>query len=226
MKLKRFIGLYTFFLFFGIVTCQSQASIPKVEKIYKNIPELIIKDSLFLCGIDSLIFKSFCPEIKRKVFKTFNIISQKRNGYFSLIFSLCPQFEYYERVALKGYFKYTSVEINKSNDEMKYLIGQPDTCQIFIALGDWSEPVEIRTKPSDRKLFDKNDPHIIAYADMYSGKSVTEYTPFTLELEYRDTDRIPTYIVVVASASKYGDYFTGGDGSVLFLDDFTLEYDY
>ena len=87
MKLKRFIGLYTFFLFFGIVTCQSQASIPKVEKIYKNIPELIIKDSLFLCGIDSLIFKSFCPEIKRKVFKTFNIISQKRNGYFSLIFS-------------------------------------------------------------------------------------------------------------------------------------------
>lgn len=61
---------------------------------------------------------------------------------------------------------------------------------------------------------------------MYSGKSVTEYTPFTLELEYRDTDRIPTYIVVVASASKYGDYFTGGDGSVLFLDDFTLEYDY
>ena len=61
---------------------------------------------------------------------------------------------------------------------------------------------------------------------MYSGKSVTEYTPFTLELEYRDTDRIPTYIVIVASASKYGDYFTGGDGSVLFLDDFTLEYDY
>ena len=106
MKLKRFIGLYTFFLFFGIVTCQSQASIPKVEKNYKNVPELIIKDSLFLCGIDSLIFKSFCPEIKRKVFKTFNIISQKRDEYFSLIFSLCPQFEYYERVALKGYFKY------------------------------------------------------------------------------------------------------------------------
>lgn len=41
---------------------------------------------------------------------------------------------------------------------MKYLIGQPDTCQIFIALGDWSEPVEIRTKPSDRKLFDKKRP--------------------------------------------------------------------
>ena len=39
MKLKRFIGLYTFFLFFGIVTCQSQTSIPKVEKNYKNVPD-------------------------------------------------------------------------------------------------------------------------------------------------------------------------------------------
>lgn len=127
---------------------------------------------------------------------------------------------------LKGYFKYTSVPINKSNNEMTALIGQPDTCQIYIALGDWSEPIEIRTKPSNRKLFDKNDSHIIAYAEMFSGESIAEYTPFTLELEYRDTNRIPTYIVVVASASKYGDYFTGGDGSVLFIDDFALEYDY
>ena len=127
---------------------------------------------------------------------------------------------------LKGYFKYTSATIDKSNSELAHLIGQPDTCQIYIALGDWSEPLEIRTKPSDRKVFDKNDPHVIAYAELSSGESVLEYTPFTLELEYRATNRIPTYIVVVASASKYGDFFTGGDGSVLFIDDFSLEYDY
>lgn len=127
---------------------------------------------------------------------------------------------------MKGYFKYTTVPINKTNSELTALMGQPDTCQIYIALGDWSEPVEIRTKPSDRKVFDKNDPHVIAYAEISSGKSVLEYTPFTLELEYRDTSRIPSYIIVVASASKYGDYFTGGDGSVLFIDDFSLEYDY
>ena len=127
---------------------------------------------------------------------------------------------------LKGYFKYTTAPINKTNSDFTSLMGQPDTCQIYIALGDWSEPVEIRTKPSDRKVFDKNDPHVIAYAEMSSGESVLEYTPFTLELEYRDTARIPSYIIVVASASKYGDYFTGGDGSVLFIDDFSLEYDY
>lgn len=127
---------------------------------------------------------------------------------------------------MKGYFKYTTVPINKTNSELTALMGQPDTCQIYIALGDWSDPVEIRTKPSDRKVFDKNDPHVIAYAEISSGESVLEYTPFTLELEYRDTSRIPSYIIVVASASKYGDYFTGGDGSVLFIDDFSLEYDY
>ena len=127
---------------------------------------------------------------------------------------------------LKGYFKYTTVPINKTNNDLTALMGQPDTCQIYIALGDWSDPVEIRTKPSDRKVFDKNDPHVIAYAEISSGESVPEYTPFTLELEYRDTSRIPSYIIVVASASKYGDYFTGGDGSVLFIDDFSLEYDY
>ena len=127
---------------------------------------------------------------------------------------------------LKGYFKYTTVPINKTNSDLTALMGQPDTCQIYIALGDWSDPVEIRTKPSDRKVFDKNDPHVIAYAEISSGESVPEYTPFTLELEYRDTSRIPSYIIVVASASKYGDYFTGGDGSVLFIDDFSLEYDY
>jgi hypothetical protein len=37
---------------------------------------------------------------------------------------------------------------------------------------------------------------------------------------------VPTYLIVVCSASKYGDYFTGGAGSVLYVDDFSLEYDY
>jgi hypothetical protein len=30
---------------------------------------------------------------------------------------------------------------------------------------------------------------------------------------------------VVCSSSKYGDYFTGGDGSIMYLDDFSLIYD-
>ena len=32
-------------------------------------------------------------------------------------------------------------------------------------------------------------------------------------------------IVIVAAASKYGDFFTGGKGTVLYLDEFSFVYD-
>lgn len=127
---------------------------------------------------------------------------------------------------LKGHYKYTTAPIDNASTEYKHLQGLPDTCSIYIALGDWSSPVEIRTKPSDRKLFDKNDPNVIAYAEFNSGTTTIEYTDLNLELNYRATNRKPTYIIIVCSASKYGDFFTGGTGAVLTVDEFSLEYDY
>ena len=50
--------------------------------------------------------------------------------------------------------------------------------------------------------------------------------PFEIKLDYKSTQRIPRYILIVASSSKYGDYFTGGAGSTLWLDDLELLYDY
>ena len=105
-------------------------------------------------------------------------------------------------------------------------MGKNDTCNIYIILGDWDSQVEIRTRPTNRKLVDLNDPHIIAYGSLQNGSQVAEYTPFEIELEYRSTSRKPTYIICVASSSKYGDYFTGGSGSLLVVDEFSLDYDY
>ena len=34
--------------------------------------------------------------------------------------------------------------------------------------------------------------------------------PFQFELKYKSTSRVPKYILVTASASMYGDFFTGG----------------
>ena len=75
-------------------------------------------------------------------------------------------------------------------------------------------------------MFDKNDPNIIAYAEFNSGETTTEYTLLDLELEYRATNRVPTYMIIVYSASKFGDFFTGGEGATMFIDEFSLEYDY
>lgn len=126
---------------------------------------------------------------------------------------------------LKGYYKYTTADIKYASADFESLKGKPDTCAIYIALGDWDKPVEIRTNPKNPKYFDKNDPNIIAYAEFNSGTSVSTYQPIELKLDYRATDRVPTYLIVVCSASKYGDYFTGGAGAILQVDNFSLEYD-
>lgn len=127
---------------------------------------------------------------------------------------------------LKGYFKYTVAAIDNTDDAHKDLMGKPDTCIVWIALGDWSEPVEIRTNPKNSKYFDKNDPNVIAYGEMNCGETVSTYKNFEIELDYRSTSRVPKYLLIVCSASKYGDYFTGGAGSTMWVDDFSFEYDY
>ncbi len=127
---------------------------------------------------------------------------------------------------LRVNYKYTSVTIDKvGDDDYQHLKGRPDSCHIYIALTDWDEPREIRTRPSERQLFDKNDSHVIAYAELIKGESVSNYQQVDLPLEYRYANRTPKYIVVVASASKYGDFFTGGAGSKLWIDNFELIYD-
>ena len=67
---------------------------------------------------------------------------------------------------------------------------------------------------------------MIAYGKIEFGENVPTYIPFEFTLDYKATDRVPRYILITASASKYGDYFTGGNGAVLYLDDFELQYDY
>lgn len=127
---------------------------------------------------------------------------------------------------LRGYYQYTSGEINYSNKEMDYLKGRPDTCSIYIAMTDWTAPYEIRTNPNNRQLFDKNASYIIGYGQLERGTSMDSYEEFEIEIEYRSTSIIPSYIMITCASSKYGDYFTGSSSSVLYVDQFSLDYDY
>ena len=95
-----------------------------------------------------------------------------------------------------------------------------------MALIDTPEPYEIRTAPNDRQLFDPNGSYVVAYGKMEVSQTVSSYVPFEFEINYKSTSRKPTYILCVCSASKLGDYFTGGNGSVLYVDDLELLYDY
>lgn len=129
---------------------------------------------------------------------------------------------------LRGWYKYQPQPINVVSEELAHLNlkGKSDTCHFYMMLGDWDTPMQIRTNPNNRQLINYNDPGIIALAQFQSGDVTSEYTQFELEFEYYSTSRKPKYLILVASASKYGDYFTGGDGSVLTIDEFEFDYDY
>ena len=126
-------------------------------------------------------------------------------------------------LALKGWYKYSPVPIDKTDDAHSDLSGQMDICQIQILLTDWDKPFTVNTVNGDFVDFD-NDPHIIAYGKLEDNTSSDSYKEFEIKLKYRDTERTPKYIVITACASKYGDYFTGGVGSTLLVDEFEFVY--
>lgn len=132
--------------------------------------------------------------------------------------------------ALHGWFQYTSGTVDYYGDstpsDALVQDGGTDMCAIYIALSDADEPYTVNT--SEGNFVDyANDPNIIAYGELPITDCVTtsDWKEFTINLTYRDLTRKPKYIIVVASASKYGDYFTGSTGSLMYLDDFSLVYD-
>ena len=130
--------------------------------------------------------------------------------------------------SLRLNYKYTSATIDMIGDnvgDLASLKGQPDMFQVYIALSDKSEPYEIRNDPKNRQLFDPEDDGIIAYGEYTSSETVSTYKQLEIPLEYRATNRTPKYIIVVASSSKYGDYYIGGVGSKLWLDEMELVYE-
>lgn len=110
--------------------------------------------------------------------------------------------------------------------------GDPDRCQVFVALGDWDYrkyggskecPVQVNTTQKET-LFNPKSEAVIAYGSYVSSETVPEWTKIEIPLEYNAVDRKPTHIIVSCAASMLGDYFTGSSSSVLWLDDMKLEY--
>ncbi len=139
--------------------------------------------------------------------------------------------------ALKGYIRYQPGEVKYANvpaDVADFQNGQTDIGSIYIAVGDWAGeeyngttwPVIIKTKTSDRQLFDPNGEGVIAYGvqDWNAATAGDGLIEFEIPLNYNSLDRKPTALVLVCSASKYGDYFSGGD-STMWIDDFEFIYE-
>ncbi len=148
---------------------------------------------------------------------------------------------------LKGYVRYEPGTISyndcdKKNlpekyQEMEAHKGQMDQGIIYIAILDDSNkmtasstdngkektwPIVVETKSG--QVFDVNRPNVIGYGqlivDATQGDGMIE---FNIPIEYFKTDVKGTNIAITCSASRYGDYFCGGD-SKMWIDDFELVY--
>ena len=127
-------------------------------------------------------------------------------------------------IAVRGYYKYSPKTIDMAKAPYTDMKGQMDQSQIVVFLTDWTSQFRINT--SNKEFVDlDNDPGIIALGQHNSSNADAGYVKFTLPLVYRDATRIPNFLVIAAASSRYGDYFTGGVGSVLYVDEFELIYD-
>ena len=139
--------------------------------------------------------------------------------------------------ALHGYYCYQPVAIDRTDDLHKDMLGKMDIGQVQIILADWDknkwsgypdgaidEKGRFHVVNSDYQFVDyDNDPAIIGYANFEFSEWMDGYKEFTLPIEYR-SDRTPTVVAIVCASSRYGDYFTGGDGTVMYLDEFSFVY--
>lgn len=137
-------------------------------------------------------------------------------------------------IALHGYYQYTPANVDNVGGNLPadatVSEGKPDECSIYMALAKKSYEID----NSDPKTFIdfEGDDNIIAYGTLEGNYVKTTgaangYTEFTIPLQYKESQFgvTPTHIIIVCSASKYGDYMTGGAGSTLYVDDFSLVYE-
>ena len=111
---------------------------------------------------------------------------------------------------LKGYYKYKSTPITAGTKPGNLV---NDQCHIYLRLWDSLE-------------------NEIAYGEFVGSETVTQYTPFEIDIEYKNMEIKPAKITIVATSSKYGGDFEGlkvvgqvGSGSTLWVDEFELSYD-
>ena len=137
---------------------------------------------------------------------------------------------------MKGWYKYDSKPITRKNNA-EVAPTENDKCQLQVLLISTERPYKVlpvdgMNGPTyDGKLVDlETDPTVIARAIVNLDGTDTDadgkadWVEFELPLEYRDY-RTPTYVVVTAASSYLGDYFTGGEGSTMYVDEFEFVYE-
>ncbi len=132
--------------------------------------------------------------------------------------------------ALHGFFRYSTSTIDylgsNTPSEFGLVKGSSlDACSIYIALA--TKAYQIDNTDTSTFIDFQNDSNIIAYGELPLSECVStngQWKEFTIELDYRSQTVKPSYLILVCSSSRYGDYFTGSTSSLMYVDDMNFIY--
>ena len=126
--------------------------------------------------------------------------------------------------ALKLWVNYRPAPVSEAKGHLSK--GENDHGQIYVAFT--TDIIRVDTGNTST-LFNKDDARVLAYGDVtfkdnYGDEGTLKEV--VINIDWKDSAKTtrPQYMIVVCSASKYGDYFEGGAGSLMYVDDFELVY--
>ncbi len=135
--------------------------------------------------------------------------------YFGVPFTDRPK-------SLSGFIHYIPKPINYAKEPYLGLKGRTDTAWIEVILTDWDSPDHVVSNEGGFTDADHN-PHVIAKGTLDISHDTGGYVPVDIPLVYRN-GKTPKYSVIIMTSSKRGAHFTGGSGSVLYVDEFQFNY--
>jgi hypothetical protein len=147
---------------------------------------------------------------------------------------------------LKGWYQYYPQIINDVGtlhaDQKEHWRGTVDSLNITVALwsmqpgdpyqgyqyqGEVARGFVVNTNPKEFRDLSKETPGVIAFGNFATNQTQSSWAEFDIEFDYYNYDPLPenTVLIIMATPSKSSNYFTAARGSLMYLDEVTLDYD-
>lgn len=138
--------------------------------------------------------------------------------------------------ALRLWLKYKSCPVTESGLDAlppgeNVKAGDNDRGEVAISLGKWDYRVmkgvpdsPVRVNTAKKIYYNSKSEGIIAFGHVILDKSTDGWQQVEIPLEYRDSETVPTHIIITCASSYLGDYLIGGPGSTLWVDKMELVY--
>lgn len=130
--------------------------------------------------------------------------------------------------ALTGSYKYSPGLINWKDGKEVGSPSETDEAVIYIALT--TSQCFLKSLTSEVVPFNPEGDNVIAYGELRTQQENANYKDFKIDLKYKSS-RMPkydskVYLIIMATSSSKGDFFTGSTNSWMLLDELGLVYDY